>query len=180
MADSNSFICATCGETHDGVPGLSFAAPFHYRQLSPDEQASSAFLNDDICSIADEDFFVRGCLEIPVHGQDEPFIWGVWVSLSKPNFDRYVETLGKDSPAEGPYFGWLCSRLPGYPDTLHLKARVHFRTQHLRPRVEVEPTDHPLAVHQRNGLSTDALREIVEVNLHPRPASVGPPQGVER
>ena len=125
--------------------------------MSPADQASSAFLNADICSVADEDFFVRGCLEIPVHGQDEPFVWGVW-----------VETIGQVSREEGPHFRWLCSRLPGYPDTLHLKTNVYFRPSNLRPRVEVEPTDHPLAVDQRNGVSVEALRRVVEANLHPR------------
>ena len=166
MADSNSFVCATCGETHEGIPGLSFDAPFHYNQMSPDERSASAFLNTDVCSIAGEDFFVRGCLEIPVHGQEEPFIWGVWVSLSKSNFDRYVETIGTSALGEGPHFGWLCSRLPGYPDTLHLKTNVHFRAGGLRPLVEVEPTDHPLAVDQRDGMSAEAIRRIVEANLH--------------
>ncbi len=164
MADS--FICATCGETHEGMPGLSFAEPFHYRQLSPEERTSSAFLNADICAIHDEDFFVRACLEVPVHGQDEPFIWGVWVSLSQPNFERYVGTIGKSSDEEGPYFGWLCNRLPGYPDTLLLKTQVRFRSGNLRPSIELEPTDHPLAVDQRNGISPEALRQIVEANMH--------------
>jgi hypothetical protein len=36
--------------------------------------------------------FVRACLEIPIHGVSEPFLWGVWVSLSQKNFDRYVTT----------------------------------------------------------------------------------------
>ena len=126
----------------------------------------SAFLNADICSIADKDFFVRGCLEIRVNGREEPFIWGVWVSLSRPNFDRYVATLGQDSVDDGPYFGWLCNRLPGYPDTLLLKTHVYFRANNLRPLISVEPTNHPLAVDQRRGLSQDEMRRIVEANLH--------------
>lgn len=165
-SNPNSFICATCGDRHEGVPGLSFKAPFHYSQMTPDQQVSAAFLDADVCSIGHEDFFVRGCLEIPVHGLEEPFVWGVWVSLSKPNFDRYVDTLGRESPEEGPYFGWLCSRLPGYPDSLHLKTHVYFRASNLRPRVELEPTQHPLAMDQRNGISLQALRAVVEANLH--------------
>ena len=147
------------------MPGLSFDSPFPYSRMSADEQAS-AFLNADLCSIAGEDFFVRGCLEIPVHGQDEPFVWGVWVSLSKENFDRYAATLGQASAEEGPYFGWLCSRLPGYPDTLLLKTNVWFRANNLRPRIEVEPTEHPLAVDQRHGIAIEAVRKIVEESLH--------------
>jgi hypothetical protein len=164
--ESDSFICTTCGERHEGLGGLSFAAPFHYQQMSASEQSSSAFLNADLCSINSEDFFVRGCLEIPLHGRGEPFIWGVWVSLSKSNFDRYVGTFGQNDIAEGPYFGWFCNRLPGYPDTLHLKTNVYFRSGGVRPRIELEPTEHPLAIDQRRGMSAQALREIFEANVH--------------
>jgi len=63
-----SFICASCGQRHEGTPGLSFEAPFHYNQMPPEERTATAFLNEDICVIADEDFFVRACLEVPVLG----------------------------------------------------------------------------------------------------------------
>lgn len=161
---SDSFICATCGETHRGIPALFSAAPHHYNQLSADERAAS-FLNEDICVILQQDFFVRGTLEIPVHGQDEPYTLGLWVSLSKPNFDRYIETFD-DSPDEGPFFGWLCNVIPGYPDTLLLKTNVFFRSGGIRPRIELQPTDHPLASAQRDGISMDALRQLIEANLH--------------
>jgi hypothetical protein len=161
----SSFTCGTCGQRHDGLPSLSFEAPHHYQQM-PAEARGSAFLNADICAIADEDFFVRGTIEIPVHGQTEPFIWGAWVSLSRPNFERYVASLKEDSHDEGPFFGWLCNRLPGYHDTLHLKTNVFFRAGNVRPRIEVEPTEHRLAVHQRDGMSERELHDIVQANFH--------------
>ena len=37
----------------------------------------------DDCVIDGDSFFVRGCIDIKVHGHSDPFIWGVWVSLSK-------------------------------------------------------------------------------------------------
>jgi hypothetical protein len=49
---------------------------------------------------------------------------------------------------------------------LHLKTSVFFRARNLRPRIEVEPTQHPLAVNQRDGMSRDALRQVLEANLH--------------
>jgi hypothetical protein len=36
--------------------------------------------------------------------------------------------------------------------------------------VELEPTDHPLAVEQREGISEARAREIAESVLHTRPA----------
>jgi hypothetical protein len=35
-----------------------------------------------------------------------------------------------------------------------------------RPLLELEPTDHPLAVHQREGIPFERLREIVAGAMH--------------
>ena len=45
----------------------------------------------------------------------------------------------------GPFFGWLSTRLPAYPDPLNLKTRVYLLDDGLRPSIELEPTDHPPA-----------------------------------
>ena len=78
--------------------------------------------------------FNRGCLEVPVHAEPEPFIWGVWVSLSKNSFDEFTacfETLTRSHI--GPLFGWLSAELPLYPSTENLKTRVHLRDNGVRP-----------------------------------------------
>jgi len=31
-----------------------------------------------------EHFFIRACLEIPIHGSDLPFVWGVWCVGERP------------------------------------------------------------------------------------------------
>jgi hypothetical protein len=88
-------------------------------------------------------------------------------SLSKENFKRAVqfwETVGREN--EPPYFGWLSSRLPLYPETLSLKTNVHTRPVGQRPFIELEPTDHPLAVEQRNGITMARVREIAAALLH--------------
>ncbi|HEX6162297.1 MAG TPA: DUF2199 domain-containing protein [Vicinamibacterales bacterium] len=162
-----SFVCRTCGERHDGIPDLSFDAPLYYHQLSADEKSSIATLTSDLCTIAGEDFFIRGRLEIPIVDDAHVFTWGAWVTLSKPNFERYARQFNSPPPDAPANLGWFSNRLPGYPDTLNLKTRVHFDTGDLRPRFELEPTDHPLAVHQRNGISLAELQAIIEASLHP-------------
>ncbi len=161
-----SFVCATCGQRHEGPPGLSFDSPLHYKQMTPEEQAATAILTEDLCAIADRDFFVRVCLEVGIRDRAQPFVWGVWVSLSRTNFEHYAQTLGRPEETSGPYFGWLCNRLPGYPDTLHLRTHVTFRTGNLRPLAELEPTEHPLAIDQRSGMSEETLQRIVQAHVH--------------
>ncbi len=169
MGTTFAFRCSCCGELHEGLPDIGFDAPLHYAELDDDERAARAELGGDLCTIDHDDrrdHFVRACLEIPVHGHAEPFVWGVWVSLSAVNFARYRDSWDAPDP-EDRYFGWFCNRLPGYPDTLNLKSMVCPRGDGLRPRVELEPTDHPLAVEFRDGISVARAQALVERVLHP-------------
>lgn len=162
------FKCSCCSEWHDGVPDLAFAAPYYFDQLSEEQKRTIAKKSDDVCSIDDEDFFIRGVLHIPIIGQDSEFGLGVWVSLSRTNFKRYVELFNEPDPSgEEPYFGWFSNRVPGYPDTLSLKAEVCLQPYPTRPRIVLEPTDHPLSVHQHSGITMEALQRFIEANLHP-------------
>ena len=71
---------------------------------------------------------------------------------------------------EGPWFGWLCNRIAGYSDTLLLKTQVHLRPYPARPFIELEPTEHPLAVEQREGIDLKRLQSIIEAHRHGTPA----------
>src|SRR5262249_15789553 len=100
------------------------------------------------------------------------FAWGVWVSLKKENYLRAVSlwtTKGRE--VEPPYFGWLNNMISIYdPPTINLKTNVHTRAVGLRPFVELEPTNHPLAIEQRNGITVERVREIAEWLLHQKSA----------
>ena len=47
-----------------------------------------------------------------------------------------------------------------------MKTRVHLRDDGARPYIELEPTDHPLAVEQRNGITADRVAEIYAYYEH--------------
>jgi hypothetical protein len=161
------YKCATCGQEHEGLPDLSFASPFYFGTVPEAERARRTVLSSDTCVIDDSDFFVRVCLPIPIRGTSAEFVWGVWVSLSEANFGRYLEMYGVDPPeGEGPYFGWFSNTLPGYPETLTLKTDVHLQKAGKRPRIVLEPTDHPLAVHQREGIPLLDLLDLLGDRLH--------------
>ena len=166
MPDLDGFQCRTCGQWHSSVPlDYSYDAPHYWtRELDSDPDS---FHNADLCVIRNEHFFVRGVIEIPISGHEGAFCYGVWVSLSKGNFQRMVDLW--EDPAivnEPPYFGWLCNSIDLYPETLNLKTNVKSRKVGLRPFIELEPTDHPLAVEQRNGITWIRVREIAEKTMH--------------
>ncbi|MEU7018934.1 DUF2199 domain-containing protein [Streptomyces sp. NPDC046385] len=130
--------------------------------------ADDCLLTPDQCVVRGQHYFVKGLIEIPVVDTDEVFSWGVWVSLSHESFSRAADLWdapGRESAK--PYFGWLTTDLSVYPTTtLNLKTRVHTRPVGERPYVELEPTNHPLAVEQRTGISMDRVREIAAAALH--------------
>lgn len=163
-----SFLCATCGEVHEGLPAFGWDYPVQYLNVPDAERDERTHLTTDTCVIDDAEFYVRARLEIPVHGSPEPMTWGVWVSLSATSYDRFVDLLEEPGrEREGSWFGWLCSAVPCYPDTLLLKTRVHVQPVPLRPVVELEPTDHPLAVDQRQGITAERAATIIASVLHP-------------
>ncbi|MGW6575254.1 DUF2199 domain-containing protein [Streptomyces sp. NPDC054945] len=95
--------------------------------------------------------------------------WGVWVALSRENFSRAADL--RDTPGrepEPPYFGWLTTELLVYPaTTLNLQTHVHTRPLGRRPSIELERTDHPLAVEQRTGITLDRVSEIAAAVRRP-------------
>jgi hypothetical protein len=148
------------------MPTFGADAPLYFYSIPIAERDERCTLTSDTCVVDDQHFFVRGCLEMAVLGAavlgaTEPFVWGVWVSLSKPNFDRFSACFEEPRRSHiGPFFGWLSAELPLYPSTENLKTRIHLRDNGVRPFVELEPTGHLLAVEQRNGISVDRVAEI--------------------
>jgi len=171
---SKGFYCKTCDKFHAELP-MEFGtdAPTLYLTIPESERDSRCDLTPDLCMIDEKHFFIRGRLEVPVIDGSDSFVWGVWASLSQDNINRVYELWeveGRES--ESPYFGWLSTALPLYPGTLHLKAHVHTQPIGERPIIELEPTDHPLAVEQREGITMDRVREIAEALLHPDDSSL--------
>lgn len=163
------YKCTTCNEIHTGLPfAYGSPAPAIWFGIPENERAERVSLSSDQCIVDNKHFFVLGRIEIPIIDTNEIFCWLVWVSLSAENFARMTElweTAGRES--EPPYFGWLSTSLGTYAeDTINLKTNVHTRPLGQRPFVELEPTDHPLAVEQRLGITMERIQQIAERVLH--------------
>ncbi len=164
------FICKTCGERHDASQ-ISFGAdaPVQWGLISEDERAQSELGGEQCVIEADGErhFFVRACLDVPILGTDREFSWGVWVSLSERSFLEMSDHWDDPSRTSmGPYFGWLCTKIPEYPDTMFLKAMVHNRTVGQRPLAKLDETDHPLSCHQHHGIELLRIQDIISKVLH--------------
>lgn len=146
--------------------------PDPYASLSEEQKATIGTLSGDFCTIAYEDQtdrFIRAVLEVPIHEIEEPFLWGLWVSLSEKSFNRHLETY--DDPVEGErFFGWVCNAIPDYPHGESRPADVVVQLGHQRPKVILHRGEHardPLFIDQVHGISIARAQEIAERVFHP-------------
>ena len=170
MAAIFSFKCSCCGKIHEGSPSFGFREPNQYSSLSTEQKVQLGTLTDDFCTISDEDgtdYFIRTVLEVPIYGIQQPFLWGVWVSLSQKSFERYRETY--NSPVEGEtFFGWVCNSISLYPNSSARPADVVVQSGGKRPKVILHDVDHqdPLLIDQKNGISIARAQELAERAIH--------------
>jgi hypothetical protein len=160
----HAWTCGCCGRQFNTLQlDIGFKAPDYWLEIPEAERRGK--LGKDACIIDHvdgKDIFIRGVIEIPIIGLNEHFRWGAWASLSEESFRRALELW--TAPVienEPPKFGWLSNKISIYPDTLNLATHVHLRGGKLRPAIELEPTDHPLAVEQREGISLARVEQIV-------------------
>ena len=80
------------------------------------------------------------------------------MSLSQASHLEWLKVFNEEKRSHvGPFFGWLDAWLKPYPDTVNMKTRVHLRDNGIRPYIELEPTDSPLAIEQRDGISMERV-----------------------
>lgn len=172
---TDSFKCAACGKVHKGLP-LSFAAecPDMYATMSRDERDARCVRGSDQYIIDQQWFFVRACLEIPITGSTNPFLWGLWVSVREDVFDEIAdcwELKGREK-SHGPFKGRLANSLAVYPETLNLKTEIVLQPLGTRPLLFIEEKDHTLAVEQSKGIDMQRARELASLLLHRQPGGV--------
>jgi len=156
--------CSTCGKEHRGLPlDWSVDKPYYFENM-PEDEVRIARLGTDLANVGEKHFFIRGVIEIPIIGFADALNYGVWTSLSQKNYAWvYDHWDDRNLHQHPPMFSWLDTQIANYPPTVSLKTNLHLRNK-LRPAVELEPTDHPLAVEQRNGITIERVLEIAHKN----------------
>ena len=166
--------CGSCEEWHYG-PCLDFSyfAPAYWtaenEAVNENEQFDLAstelpinLLNDDLCILDGEYYFIRGTLHLPIIGTNETLCWGVWGSLSRENFEKLLAVFDDPERTElPPMFSWLSNQIDEYPDTMNLKLFAHIQEPDQRPVFELELTDHPLSQEYHHGITPERVKEIM-------------------
>jgi hypothetical protein len=161
------FRCISCDQVHEGVPTFGFDSPAIATWIPESERALRVVLGTDDCVVDQERFLVRGCIEIPVEGETDPFIWGVWVDISKRDFEQWSAAFHLEKREHvGPFAGYLANVLPCYPDTFNHHVVMYLRDRGTRPLVMVTQSSHSLHLEQCSGISKERLTEIYVAVMH--------------
>ena len=134
------YKCTKCGEEHEDFPALAFPSPAPYLGLTNAEKLTIAELSSDFCTIdyGDQtDLFVRVVLLQKLKDSCQNLEYGVWVSLSEESYQDYKENFNNPD-YQAKYFGWFCSQIPGYEDTMNLKTTVVTQNGKMRPIIEIQ------------------------------------------
>lgn len=165
--------CASCTVAHHGMFDLAARAPAQWtKEEIYDSNAAlrmdEDFLSEDFCVLNGEHFLVRSVLEIPVHGLQDTFGYGLWGSLKKENFEIYVEHFDLGEVPDGvPWDSWLCNVIHPFMEEGPLPCLMLPRPERQRPLLYVADDDHPLAKAQEDGISPEQLLEIYAHYGHP-------------
>ena len=166
------YECSQCEIEHRGMFDLACHTPDHWqgdktRESNAALRLDADFLSEDFCVIGGEHFFVRCVFEVPVIGSAEKFGYGVWSTLSRANFEKYVAGFDKDRPDDlGPWWGWFANNLKTWPDTRDTGCWVHPQLDRQRPVIVLDDPNHPLSIAQDEGMSVEHLLAIYAANGH--------------
>jgi hypothetical protein len=168
-SELNGYFCTICKQFHSELP-ISYGCdePASYNSLPLEDRPTRAVLTPSQCIIDNQKYFIRGLVEIPILGLSEPFLWGVWASVWKKDFeetDKHWHIQGREKLI-GPYKGRLNNSLSEYPDTLNLKCTIQVGPVGERPLFYIDEADHPLAIEQRQGISLERVQQIASIFMH--------------
>lgn len=167
--------CGSCEEWHHGPCfDFSFNSPVYWTSENDDANQieffdsgskglPTTYLDEDLCVIDGEHYYVRGIIYLPIIGTAETLRWGVWGSLSRENFEKLLSMFDDPKCVElPPMFSWLSCQIDGYPETCNLKMYAHIQEPGTRPTFELEPTDHPLSQEYHHGIAPERVKEIMK------------------
>ncbi|OCK53224.1 hypothetical protein BA768_01320 [Chryseobacterium sp. CBo1] len=157
------FQCLCCGQIYDEIP-LTFGSEFpSYYFTIPENEISERVEYEKSLCIIDDHFFHRVRLAIPVLDYSEDLNFDIWVTISKENFIKRNENWNDEERIHlEPYFGYLQNEIFGYQNTLNLHTVSIENKPGIIPNVQVIDDSHQLYSDQKNGISLEKAKSIVQ------------------
>ncbi len=164
-----SYVCATCGKTHEAwPPDLAFQRPDVVWALPKEERARRCKESDDLCTyrpgwLKPKRHFVRGVLLLPLRDDTDAWGIGLWAEVSGREFDTYLEVFHEDARTRPRFLANLSNEVKSLPLLAGAPVEVQLNDSSKRPTFWF-PADvtHPLAVMQRVGVSHAEIHALLE------------------
>jgi hypothetical protein len=160
------FKCGNCDEWHEGPPSLECRVPDPLLAVPPHQRQARVSLTSETAVLDGAHFFVRTCMEVPIKGTGNNFVWGLWVEVTEQDILDYSD-MSQKGTVGGPYRGALANSLPFYPDCLGMPVSVQPQPGDKRPLLFTPEGESSLARHLRDGMTELEARTFFERVLHP-------------
>lgn len=168
--------CSRCNDEHAELEP-AFRRPDAFFAVPEAERKERIRESDDLVSIDDEAFFVRGVVDLPVLGRAAGYAWGFWVKVARAHFDTALRYFDEDPPLDHPGFpGTLANQTRWLPPTLGVAVHVHLGRGSSRPRLMVLDDSHVLAQHQVRGVSLQLVHDWSDLISGHHPPEPLPPR----
>jgi len=162
--NTTELICPQCGKVHGELPlDLAYRRPADCFKIPEDERGERIRINDDLCVIDGQEFYIRGVLELPIKDTAERFAWGIWARVIEADYERYLELWDVESvEGEAPLEGELSGGVKSYPGSDLLPVTIHLQPNNQRPLFKVKSLTVPLGIDQRDGITMEKVHQFLE------------------
>ena len=167
LMDMGEWQCTCCNAVHSGLPDLATTYPDiagvpKTPELNSALSLKENFLSEDFCVLNGEHFFIRTILKFQVNGLGKEFGFGVWSSLSRENFEHYIENFDQGLPEgeELSWFSWFMTSLNYFEETFKAKTSVIPQPNRQRPTVLFAEKSHRIYQMQRDGIEPVEMLKI--------------------
>ena len=159
-----SFKCGECGKRHPGLPtDYCFREPDAVYPLSYVGKYMRVRKNEDLCTLDEARYFLRGCLSLPFIDQKGDFTWGIWVEVSEDHHNVYAGQMYDKTFQPFRLDGRIANAIPGYRSTLKLRVNVLLEDGRKVPTLWLPPRSrHKLAREQQHGISGKRHHQLLE------------------
>lgn len=160
--------CSICGAKHE-LLDPAFSRPDVIFAMTAKQKKGRVMENDDICALRGDDgglnrYFVRCTLPVKLLDARGTTAWGLWAEVSEE--DSVVIWNAWDDPEQdtlAPMKAKLANRIPGYPDTIDLPARLKLTGPKSRPELSLMKTSaHPFVKECLAGVSVHRVKKWLD------------------
>ena len=161
------FQCEVCGENHDFFDVAEFDLPRRGSLSGLFSEDVKIESDERWLIIENEIYFVKGLLEIPYDKNDKSLFWKVWISVSKDEFAKFIDTLSTSN--ESTYYigkGSLFAELP-VEDCFGAEVSYTQKTIKEFPGIVVLDSRHRLSKMCDTGISVKEVNRMMSMIYHP-------------